>query len=83
LEPELRESHRSAAVGNGDERGGSRIPRKPAPRREMLARTVWRSPLHARQIASLLEQAGIAPDRPLSADDIRGLPLTGQIWDEV
>jgi hypothetical protein len=49
----------------------------------MLARTVWRSPLHARQIASLLEQAGIAPDRPLSADDIRGLPLTGQIWDEV
>jgi len=49
---------------------------------EMFERTVWHAAQHTRQVASLLEQAGIAPDRPLSADDIRGLPLTDRIWDE-
>jgi hypothetical protein len=52
-------------------------------RHEMFERTVWHSAQHTRQLASLLEQAGIRPDRPLSADDIRGLPLTDRIWDEV
>jgi hypothetical protein len=37
---------------------------------------------HTRQLASLLEQAGIVPDRPLSGADLRGLPLTDRIWDE-
>jgi hypothetical protein len=50
-------------------------------RHEMFERTVWHSTQHARQIASLLEQAGIIPDRPLGRDDIRGLPLTDKIWD--
>ena len=45
-------------------------------RHEMFERTVWHSTQHTRQIASLLEQAGIAPDRPLGPNDIRGLPLT-------
>ena len=44
-------------------------------------RTVWHTGQHVRQVASLLEQAGITPDRPLSARDIRGLPLTEAIWD--
>jgi hypothetical protein len=48
----------------------------------MFERTVWHSTQHTRQIASLLEQTGIAPDRPLGPDDIRGLPLTDKIWDE-
>jgi hypothetical protein len=52
-------------------------------RHEMLERTVWHSTQHARQLASLLEQAGIAPDRPLTSADIKGLPLTDKIWDEV
>lgn len=52
-------------------------------RHEMLERTVWHSTQHARQLASLLEQSGIAPDRPLTRDDIRGLPLTDKVWDEV
>jgi hypothetical protein len=30
----------------------------------------------------LLEQAGIPPDRPLTAADMNGLPLTEKIWDE-
>jgi uncharacterized damage-inducible protein DinB len=51
-------------------------------RHEMFERTVWHSTQHTRQIASLLEQAGVAPDRPLGLDDVRGLPLTEKIWDE-
>ena len=34
----------------------------------MVERTVGHSTQHARQIASLPEKAGFAPDRPLSAD---------------
>jgi hypothetical protein len=52
-------------------------------RHEMLERTVWHSTQHARQLASLLDQAGVKPDRPLTAADIKGLPLTDKIWDEV
>jgi hypothetical protein len=50
-------------------------------RHEMFERTVWHSTQHTRQLASLLEQAGVAPDRALGRDDIRGLPLTDKIWD--
>jgi hypothetical protein len=53
----------------------------PTSRHEMLERTVWHSAQHARQLAALLEEAGIAPDRPLISEDIRGLPLTDKIWD--
>ena len=51
-------------------------------RHEMLERTVWHSTQHVRQLASLLEQAGVRPDAPLTAEDIRGLPLTDKVWDE-
>ena len=51
-------------------------------RHEMLERTVWHTAQHVRQVASLLEQAGVAPDRPLAAGDLRGLPLTDKVWDE-
>ena len=52
-------------------------------RHELLERTVWHSTQHVRQVASLLEQAGVRPDRPLSAQDLRGLPLTERVWDEM
>jgi hypothetical protein len=51
-------------------------------RHEMLERTVWHTAQHARQLAALLDQAGIAPDHPLDGADIRGLPLTDKLWDE-
>jgi len=51
-------------------------------RHEMLERTVWHTAQHVRQVASLLEQAGVAPDQPLTVGDLRGLPLTDTIWDE-
>lgn len=52
-------------------------------RHEMLERTVWHSAQHVRQLASLLEQVGVTPDRQLNAADIKGLPLTEKVWDEV
>ena len=51
-------------------------------RHEMLERTVWHTAQHVRQVASLLERAGVVPDRPLGAGDLRGLPLTDKVWDE-
>ncbi len=51
-------------------------------RHEMLERTVWHSTQHVRQVASLLEQAGVSPDRPPTSADIEGLPLTEAVWDE-
>ena len=51
-------------------------------RHEMLERTVWHTAQHVRQIASLLEQAGVVSDRPLNPYQLRGLPLTETIWDE-
>jgi DinB superfamily len=51
-------------------------------RHEVLERTVWHTAQHGRQLASLLERAGIAPDRPLGPADLAGLPLTQKIWDE-
>jgi uncharacterized damage-inducible protein DinB len=51
-------------------------------RHEMLERTVWHSTQHVRQVASLLEQAGVTPTAPLTAAHIQGLPLTERIWDE-
>jgi len=51
-------------------------------RHEMLERTVWHSTQHVRQVHSLLEQAGVSPDQPLTTEDIQGLPLTEKVWDE-
>ena len=51
-------------------------------RHEMLERTVWHSTQHVRQVHSLLEQAGVIPDQPLTTEDIQGLPLTEKVWDE-
>lgn len=50
-------------------------------RHELLERTVWHSAQHVRQLASLLERAGLEPDRPLTEADLAGLPLTGRVWD--
>jgi hypothetical protein len=52
-----------------------------ATRHEMLERTAWHSAQHIRQLTSLIEAAGITPDRPLTGEDLRGLPLPDKIWD--
>jgi hypothetical protein len=51
------------------------------PMHEVLERTTWHSAQHVRQIASLLEQLGIPPDRPLTKSELQGLPLPEKVWD--
>ena len=51
-------------------------------RHEMLERTVWHSTQHIRQVGSLLNQAGVMPEKLITAADIKGLPLTDEIWDK-
>ncbi len=68
----------------GRERFDGRVPTYfgATTRHEMLERTVWHCAQHVRQVASLLERAGVTPRGPLGPDEIRGLPLTDRIWDE-
>jgi uncharacterized damage-inducible protein DinB len=51
------------------------------PMHEVLERTTWHCAQHVRQIASLLEQLGIPPDRPLTPAELQGLPLPQKLWD--
>jgi glutaredoxin len=48
----------------------------------VLERAVWHPAQHVRQLMLILETLGIAPDRPLSAADLAGLPLPEKAWDE-
>jgi hypothetical protein len=49
---------------------------------EVLERTTWHAAQHVRQTAMILEQFGIRPDRPLSKEDLRGLPVPEKVWDD-
>ena len=48
----------------------------------VLERTAWHPAQHARQLMLILETLGIAPDGPLTADDLAGLPLPDKVWDD-
>ena len=52
------------------------------PMREVLDRTTWHAAQHVRQTMMILEQLGITPDTPLTADDLAGLPLPEKVWDD-
>ncbi len=47
---------------------------------ELLERTAWHAAQHLRQLYVLLEMMGVAPDRPLTETDFRGLPLPKALW---
>lgn len=47
----------------------------------IFERSTWHSAQHARQLAAVLEQAGITPDRPLTAEQLSGLPLPERLWE--
>lgn len=51
------------------------------PLHEVLERTTWHSAQHARQVMSLLEQQGVAPERPLGPGELAGLPVPEKLWD--
>ena len=47
----------------------------------LYERSTWHSAQHARQLAAVLERFGINPDRPLTKDDLAGLPLPERLWE--
>ncbi len=49
---------------------------------EVLERTGWHSGQHTRQIMLMLrEKLGIEPDAPITDEDLAGLPLPKNVWD--
>ena len=47
----------------------------------LFERSTWHSAQHARQLASVVERFGIQPDRPLTAEDLAGLPMPERLWE--
>lgn len=52
------------------------------PMHEVLERTAWHSAQHTRQVMLMLESEGVRVDRPLTAEDLAGLPLPDEVWDK-
>ncbi len=46
----------------------------------MLDRTTWHAAQHTRQLILMLESGGTPADRPLTAEDLRGLPVPDEVW---
>ena len=51
------------------------------PLHHVLERSTWHSAQHARQVQSILEECGVAPDGPLTARDYAGLPMPEGLWE--
>ena len=47
----------------------------------VFERCTWHSGQHCRQLVAVQERMGIRPDRPLTADDLAGLPLPARLWE--
>jgi hypothetical protein len=47
----------------------------------VFERVTWHSAQHCRQLVAVLERMGIEPDRPLTAEDLAGLPLPERLWE--
>ena len=53
------------------------------PLHEVLERSTWHSGQHGRQLVMAMEKfMSITPDRPLTAEDYKGLPMPDKVWDE-
>ena len=66
-----------------DKSGSQKLPTfyGPQPLHQVLERSTWHSAQHARQLAHVLERYGIAPDRPLTQQDLAGLPLPERLFE--
>jgi hypothetical protein len=51
------------------------------PAHKVFERVTWHSAQHCRQLMAVLERMGIAPDGPLTAADLAGLPLPERLWE--
>lgn len=47
----------------------------------VFERVTWHSAQHCRQLVAVLERMGIEPDRPLTPEDLAGLPLPDRLWE--
>ena len=47
---------------------------------ELLERTTWHAAQHLRQIYLFLQRMKVIPDRPLTDEDYRGLPIPKEVW---
>lgn len=52
------------------------------PLHAVVERTTWHVAQHARQLEQLLALRGIAPQPPLAAVLLEGLPLPANVWDD-
>lgn len=53
----------------------------PQPLHQVLERSTWHSAQHARQLVHVLERYGIQAERPLTADELAGLPLPERLFE--
>ena len=53
----------------------------PQPLHQLLERSTWHSAQHARQIVHVLERYGIHADRPLTQEELSGLPLPERLFE--
>jgi hypothetical protein len=53
----------------------------PQPLHTVLERSTWHSAQHSRQLAAVLERYGVTPDRPLTPQELAGLPLPERLWE--
>lgn len=54
----------------------------PQPLHDVLERSTWHAAQHTRQLMMVLDTLGLAPDGPLTPEDLAGLPLPEKVWDE-
>ena len=47
----------------------------------MFERTCWHSGQHTRQLMLVLESLDLQPDQPLTNEDLAGLPMPNEVWD--
>lgn len=48
---------------------------------DVFERSTWHSAQHCRQLAVVLERYGIRPERPLTPEQMKGLPLPEGLWE--
>ncbi|HSB72171.1 MAG TPA: DinB family protein [Candidatus Methylomirabilis sp.] len=53
----------------------------PCPAHDLLERSTWHTAQHCRQLADVLTRLGIAPDRPLTPEQLAGLPLPERLYE--